>query len=181
VKVTEAGLPGLLLIEPQVYADERGFFLETWQKERYHQAGITAEFVQSNSARSSRGVLRGLHYQVRRPQGKLVQVTRGEVFDVAVDIRRSSPTFGKWKGVTLSEENHLQLFVPEGFAHGYCVLSDEADFAYLCTDYYSAPDDRGIRWDDPDIAINWPEGDRIISDKDKNLPLLKDIGDDSLK
>jgi dTDP-4-dehydrorhamnose 3,5-epimerase len=173
----DAGLPGLLLIEPQVHADERGHFLETWQKERYRAAGISAEFVQSNSARSARGVLRGLHYQLPHPQGKLVMVTRGAVFDVCVDVRRGSPTFGKWEGIVLSEENHLQLYVPEGFAHGYCVLSDVADFFYFCTDFYSAPDDRGIRWDDPEIGIDWPRGDYIISDKDGNLPLLKDAMD----
>jgi dTDP-4-dehydrorhamnose 3,5-epimerase len=175
VKVTETGLPGLLLVEPRVFGDERGFFLETWHAERYGKAGVEAAFVQGNRSRSARGVLRGLHYQLGRPQGKLVEVVRGEVFDVAVDIRRGSPTFGEWRGFTLSDGNHLQLYIPEGFAHGFCVLSETADFAYLCTDYYAPEEERGIRWDDPDLAIIWPEGAPTVSEKDRAYPFLKDM------
>lgn len=175
MKVSKGSLEGVLVVETKAFGDERGFFLETYHAERYAAAGIPARFVQSNFARSSKGVLRGLHYQLGRPQGKLVQVLRGEVFDVAVDLRAGSPTFGRWEGITLSSDNHRQFFVPEGFAHGYCVLSDSADFAYQCTDYYAPEEERGIRWDDPDIGIDWPEGERVVSAKDQVLPFLRDM------
>lgn len=178
MKVTEASLPGLLLIEPNVFGDDRGFFLETYHAERYRQVGITADFVQVNRSRSRGGVLRGLHYQLGRPQGKLVQVVRGKVYDVAVDIRRGSPTFGGWKGYHLTDANHYQLYIPEGFAHGFYVLSEVADFAYMCTDYYAPDEERGIRWDDPGIAIDWPGGEKIVSPKDRSYPFLKDMAGD---
>ncbi len=178
MKVTETSLAGLLLVETKSYGDERGFFLETYHADRYAAAGIPTRFVQSNFAHSRKGVLRGLHYQLGRPQAKLVQVLQGEVFDVAVDLRAGSPTFGRWEGITLSSGNHRQLFIPEGFAHGYYVLSDDADFAYQCTDYYAPEEERGIRWDDPDIGIDWPEGERIVSAKDRARPLLRDLPGD---
>ncbi len=175
MKVLETRLAGLLLIETKPHRDERGFFLETYNVDRYAAAGIPARFVQSNFVRSRKGVLRGLHYQLGRPQAKLVQVMQGTVFDVAVDLRASSPTFGHWEGVTLSSRSHLQIYIPEGFAHGYYVLTDSADFAYQCTDYYAPEEERGIRWDDPDIGIAWPEGERIVSAKDRDLPYLRDM------
>ena len=175
MKVTETGLSGLLLVEPKVFGDSRGFFLETWHRQRYGEAGIDEDFVQANRSRSRRGALRGLHYQLGRPQGKLVQVVTGEVFDVAVDIRRGSPTFGQWRGYTLSEENHLQLYIPPGYAHGFCVLSESADFSYLCTDYYAPGEERGVRWDDPDLAVAWPEGEKVVSEKDAAYPFLRDM------
>lgn len=174
MKTLATGLPGVILVELKAFEDERGAFMETWREDRYREAGIAVRFVQCNQARSRRGVLRGLHYQLGRQQAKLVWVTRGEVFDVAVDIRRGSPDFGRWYGAVLSETNRRQLFVPEGFAHGYCVLSEEADFLYLCSDYYLPAAERGVRWDDPELAIAWPEGDRIISAKDRALPPLQD-------
>jgi len=175
MKVIEEPLPGLLVIKPDVYKDERGFFLETWQEERYRDIGIEEDFVQDNWSRSTKGVLRGLHCQREYPQGKLVSVRRGEVFDVAVDIRPDSDTFGKWYGNQLSDQNHLQMYVPPGFAHGFCVLSDYVDFSYKCTDFYYPDDEAGIRWDDPNLNIDWPIFDPIISEKDKNLPLFESI------
>ena len=175
MKVIETSLPGLLLVETKAFGDERGFFLETYHVDRYAAAGIPSPFVQWNFAHSRKGVIRGLHYQLGSPQGKLVQVLQGEVFDVAVDLRASSPTFGRWEGFTLSSGNHHQLFVPEGFAHGYYVLSDSADFAYQCTDYYAPQEERGVRWDDPDIGIDWPERERLISPKDLAYPQLRDM------
>lgn len=173
MNVIATELPGLLIVEPKVFGDSRGFFFEGYHRERYRGAGIDAEFVQDNFSRSSRGTLRGLHYQLTRPQGKLVQVTRGEVYDVAVDLRRSSPTFGRAFGVVLSEENHRQLFVPPGFAHGFCVTSDVADFAYKCTDFYNPADERTLLWSDPALKISWPEVlPRILSPKDeRGVPL----------
>jgi dTDP-4-dehydrorhamnose 3,5-epimerase len=149
-------IPSVVLIRPRVFADERGYFLESWQKKRFEQAGIDASFVQDNLSRSSRGTLRGLHYQVHQAQGKLVWVSRGAVFDVAVDLRRSSPTLGQWVGEVLSDENHRMLWVPPGFAHGFLVLSEIADFVYKCTDYYAPASERAIRWDDRTLAIEWP-------------------------
>lgn len=146
----------VILIKPQVFGDDRGFFFESWQQERYAAAGISTRFVQDNHSRSVRHTLRGLHYQVGRMQGKLVRVSQGEVFDVAVDVRRSSPTFGHWVGARLSGENHHMLWIPEGFAHGFVVLSDSADFLYKCTDYWDAKAERSIRWDDSTIGIDWP-------------------------
>jgi len=177
VKVFQTGIKDCVVIEPSVFGDQRGFFLETFQASRYAElANINLPFVQDNHSRSTRGVLRGLHFQVRRPQGKLVRVVRGEVFDVAVDLRRDSPTFGLWHGVILNEENKRQFWVPPGFAHGFLVLSELADFEYKCTDYY-APDDEGvILWNDPDLAIDWPGGLEIqLSDKDASASGFKEF------
>ena len=149
-------LRDVVLVEPRVHGDERGFFMETWHRERFAQAGIDCQFVQDNHSRSVRGTLRGLHFQLNHVQGKLVRVTSGEVFDVAVDVRRSSPTFGHWEGVRLSAANRRSLWVPPGFAHGFLVLSDVADFVYKCTDYYDPESERAIRWDDPAIGVEWP-------------------------
>jgi len=173
VKVLETELPGVLIIEPVVFGDHRGFFLETFQAERYRQiAGITLPFVQDNHSRSARGVLRGLHAQGKHPQGKLVRVARGEVFDVAVDIDPDSPHYSQWIGVHLSDRNQRQLWIPPGYAHGFQVLSETADFEYKCTDYYAPDDEIGIRWDDPSIGIDWPLADPLISEKDRALPTL---------
>jgi dTDP-4-dehydrorhamnose 3,5-epimerase len=174
VKVVDTDLPGVKLIEPQMFGDERGFFLEAWNNRTFAQAGIDAAFVQDNHSRSARGVLRGLHYQMVRPQGKLVRVVAGRAFDVAVDIRRSSPHFGRWVGFELSAENKRMLWVPGGFAHGFLALEDDTDFLYKCTDYYAPKHDRSMRWDDPAIGIEWPLGglDPILSAKDMAAPLL---------
>jgi dTDP-4-dehydrorhamnose 3,5-epimerase len=174
MKILPASLEGLLIIEPRIFSDPRGFFVETYQKQRYSDAGIDCTFVQDNLSHSSRGVLRGLHYQLRHAQAKLVQVLSGVVYDVVVDIRRGSPTFGQWLGLELSQENGRQLFVPEGFAHGFCVLSDSADFVYKCTDYYTSDDEMGIHWDDPELNIDWPLSDPLISDKDHGYPRLSE-------
>ncbi len=157
MNIVETTLPGVLIIEPKVFGDARGFFLESWNQGTFAQAGLTMDFVQDNHSRSARGVLRGLHYQLENPQGKLVRVTQGAVYDVAVDVRRSSLHFGQWVGVELSADNHRMLWIPPGFAHGFLVLSETADFLYKCTTLYHPPSDRGIRWDDPDIGIVWPD------------------------
>lgn len=174
MKVTATALPGVMLIEPKVFGDDRGFFLESWNARVFAEAGLDLAFVQDNHSRSARGVLRGLHYQVEDPQGKLVRVTRGSVFDVAVDIRRSSPHFGRWVGYELSDSNHRMLYVPPGFAHGFLVLSDTADFVYKCTSFYAPAHDRGIRWSDPAIGISWPLTGKppLLSPKDAAAPLL---------
>jgi dTDP-4-dehydrorhamnose 3,5-epimerase len=156
VNIIETDLPDVLIIEPKVFGDDRGFFMETWNRERYAEAGIPTEFVQDNLSFSRKGVLRGLHFQDPNPQGKLVSVLQGEVFDVAVDVKRDSPTFGKWVGVNLSFENKRQLYVPEGFAHGFCVTSEFALFSYKCTDSYSPKKERILMWNDPDVGIDWP-------------------------
>lgn len=175
MKITNLNLSGALLIEPDVYTDERGFFLETWHEPRYRDNDFPdISFVQDNHSRSVRGVLRGLHYQSEFPQGKLVQVTYGRVFDVAVDIRVGSPDFGRWVGHELSDENHLQLWIPPGFAHGFCVLSESADLTYKCTEIYRSANDLGIIWNDERISIQWPIGDPLLSDKDRSLPSLSD-------
>jgi dTDP-4-dehydrorhamnose 3,5-epimerase len=169
VKVTPTAIPDVLLIEPVVRTDTRGFFVETWQQARYRGAGIDVEFAQDNHSRSLRGTLRGLHYQVERPQGKLVWVATGEVYDVSVDLRRRSATYGRWVGVALSADDYHQLWIPPGFAHGFYVLSDQADVIYKCTEPYLAPHDRTLRWDDPDLAIAWPlerGGAPRLSEKD---------------
>src|SRR5258708_37161015 len=158
LKVTETSLPGALLLQPRVHGDARGFFMETYHAERFRELGIDATFVQDNHSRSARGVVRGLHYQEPNPQGKLVRCTRGALFDVAVDIRRGSPTFGQWYAQELSDENKLILWIPHGFAHGFCALTAEADLVYKCTTLYDAPSHRSILWNDPDLAINWPDG-----------------------
>lgn len=174
MQVKETSLPGVLLIEPRVFHDPRGFFFESFQVERYREAGIREPFVQDNLSHSSRGVLRGLHYQLQHPQGKLVSVVMGEVFDVGVDIRQGSPTFGHWFGHILSDQNHCQMYIPPGFAHGFCVLSGTATFTYKCTDFYAAGDEYGIRWDDPSIGIDWPIDAPVLSEKDAQAPLLKE-------
>lgn len=181
MKIIETALPGVLLIEPRVFGDQRGFFLETWNRERYLDAGFPdVEFVQDNHSRSHKGVLRGLHTQVANPQGKLVQVVTGSVFDVAVDIRTGSPTFGQWVGYELNEENHRQLWIPPGFAHGFCVLSDVVDFTYKCTTLYAPGDEAGIVWNDADVGIEWPIDTPLLSDKDAILPCLADLPSNKL-
>jgi dTDP-4-dehydrorhamnose 3,5-epimerase len=174
--VTETTLPGVMLIEPKVFGDDRGFFLESWNAKSFAAAGLDLDFVQDNHSRSARGVLRGLHYQRKNPQGKLVRVTAGAVFDVAVDVRRSSPHFGQWVGVELSDANKRMLWVPPGFAHGFLVLSESADFLYKCTQLYDPTDDRSLRWNDPAIGIDWPLAGVIpaLSAKDAAAPLLTD-------
>jgi dTDP-4-dehydrorhamnose 3,5-epimerase len=175
VKVIQTSLPGLVLLEPVVFGDARGFFFETWNAERYAAQGLPSSFVQSNVSSSSKGVLRGLHYQWPRPQGKLVTVLQGEVYDVAVDIRRGSPTFGRWEAFILSGENRRQLWIPPGFAHGFAVLSDDALFNYLCTDVYVKEADASVRWNDADIAVDWPVSAPTLSSKDEQAPFLQDI------
>lgn len=175
MRVIETQLPGVLIIEPKVYCDQRGFFLETFQVERYKKAGIALPFVQDNHSRSQKGVLRGLHFQRTRPQGKLVSVSRGAVYDVAVDIDPESATCGQYVGVELTDRNHRQLWVPPGYAHGFCVLSDVADFQYKCTDLYCPEDEGGLLWNDPDVAVPWPIENPQLSAKDKNNPTLSEI------
>jgi len=177
MKVMPTAIPEVLILEPKVFGDERGFFMESFNQKVFDEAvGYHVDFVQDNHSRSSRGVLRGLHYQIQQPQGKLVRVATGTVFDVAVDIRRSSPTFGKWVGVELSAENHRQLWVPAGFAHGFLVLSEFADFLYKASDYYSPTHERGIRWNDSAVSVDWPECDSelVISSKDSDAAALED-------
>lgn len=173
MRILPTALPGVLLLEPDVFRDERGFLLETFRESWLRDAGIAAPLVQDNQSRSQRGVIRGLHYQRENPQGKLVRTARGRVFDVAVDVRRGSPHFGQWVGVVLDDIDHRQLWIPPGFAHGFCVLSDEADVAYKVTSYYHAASNTGIAWDDPAIGIAWPDaGTRLLSAKDRTLPRL---------
>ncbi len=172
MKVTETEFSEVFIIEPAIYTDERGYFLETWNMPRYRDAGMSANFVQDNLSFSTRGVLRGLHFQNPNGQGKLISTIRGEVFDVVVDVRVGSPTFGKWLGVSLSEENNRQIFIPPGFAHGFCVTSDAALFSYKCTDIYNPKTEISVLWNDPDIGIKWPVNEPIVSDKDSQaLPL----------
>jgi len=170
MKIIQTAIPEVLIIEPRVFTDERGFFFESFNRRRWcEQTGLQTEFVQENHSRSTKNVLRGLHYQIRQAQGKLVRVIVGEVFDVAVDIRKSSPTFGRWVGITLSADNKRQFWIPEGFAHGFVVLSEVAEFLYLTTDYYAPEHERAIRWDDPKLGIDWPlTGDPILSPKDRD-------------
>ncbi|KZC16089.1 dTDP-4-dehydrorhamnose 3,5-epimerase [Rhodanobacter sp. FW510-R12] len=175
MKVIETALPGALIIEPQVFGDARGFFYESYNKARWIEAGIDVNFVQSNVSRSASGVLRGLHYQWPNPQSKLVSVLEGEVYDVAVDIRRGSPTFGQSVGVMLTADNHRHFWVPEGFAHGFCVLSEFATFTYQCTALYDPKTDAGIRWNDAALGIDWPISEPLLSDKDGKTPLLADV------
>ena len=176
MKVINTKLKDCVIIEPNIFGDDRGFFLEIFQAERYSQlAGINLPFVQDNHSRSSRGVLRGLHFQKTKPQGKLVRVVRGEVYDVALDIRNGSPTFGQWEGIILSGENKRQFWVPPGFAHGFLVLSDTADFEYKCTDYYDPSDEGSILWNDPDLDIPWPLADPILSNKDASADRLVNL------
>lgn len=175
MKVVETDLPGVLILEPDRFGDERGFFQETWHHRRYADAGIPGPFVQDNLSLSAKGVLRGLHFQNPDAQGKLVYVLQGEVFDVAVDIRAGSPTFGKWTGTTLSAKNARQFYVPAGFAHGFCVTADRALFAYKCTDFYNPEAEVAIRWDDPEIGIEWPVAEPVVSKKDAAAPLLSEL------
>lgn len=175
MNVIPCDLDGVLLIEPKVFGDARGYFLETWNRRRYHDAGLAVEFVQDNVSFSRKGILRGLHFQNPNPQGKLLQVLQGEIFDVAVDLRRSSPTFGRWHGVTLSSENKRQFYVPPGFAHGFAVTSDTALVHYKCTELYSPADEATLAWDDPDVGISWPVSEPLLSDKDRRGWRLKDI------
>ena len=180
MKTIKTSIEGVLIFEPSVFGDERGFFMEAWVRDRYRDAGMDVEFVQDNVSSSSRGVLRGLHFQNPQSQGKLVQVLKGEVLDVAVDIRVGSPTFGRVETCLLSGENHRQFYVPTGFAHGFCVLSETALFLYKCTEFYSAQTEGGVLWSDPDLGIDWPVADPILSEKDAKLPHLKDIPKEKL-
>jgi dTDP-4-dehydrorhamnose 3,5-epimerase len=173
LNITKTDLPEVLLLEPIAFPDERGWFIETYHAEKFRQLGLPHEFVQDNHSYSRRGVIRGLHYQVEHPQGKLVRCTRGTILDVAVDIRRNSPTFGKWTAVELSAENRLMLWVPPRFAHGFSVLSDDADVLYKCTTVRHADSERGIRWNDPDLAIDWKVEHAVVSEKDTTAPLLR--------
>ena len=167
MRFIQTALPGVIVIEPDVHLDARGFFLETYHAAKYHDGGIDGPFVQDNSSRSVRGTLRGLHLQSRRPQGKLIRVTEGEIFDVAVDVRRGSPTFGRWVSVTLSASNFKQCYIPPGFAHGFCVVSDDAQVEYKCTDLYDPASEVGVAWNDPALAIPWPIADPQVSDRDR--------------
>lgn len=171
MKFVPSKIPDVVMIEPQVFGDQRGFFMETWNSRDFSEAGLELKFVQDNHSSSAQGILRGLHYQIKNPQGKLVRVVRGEVFDVAVDMRRSSPTFGEWVGVTLSEQNRRMLWVPPGFAHGFYVTSPTAEFVYKCTDLYAPEHERSLLWNDPDLAIDWPieaGAEPTLSEKDAN-------------
>ena len=180
MNVTETRLPGVVVVEPKVFGDERGFFMETWNAARYEEAGLPMRFVQDNLSFSARGVLRGLHFQNPQPQGKLVSVLRGEVFDVAVDIRAGSPTFGEWEGVILSSENKRQFYVPEGFAHGFLVTGEAALFFYKCTDYYAPAWEGTVLWNDPGIGIEWPIAEPIVSEKDRAAAPLNEMPEDAL-
>lgn len=180
MNVLTTSITGLLIIEPKVFGDHRGYFTETYHESRYRQAGVRCAFVQDNLSYSVKNTLRGLHFQIHRPQAKLVQVLSGEVFDVAVDLRRDSASFGQWEGIHLSSENMRQLFIPEGFAHGFCVLSETALFCYKCSDFYAPQDEGGVCWSDPDIGITWPVNAPIISEKDQRFPRLKDLSPDRL-
>lgn len=176
-KFNKTDIEGVYIIESQVFGDNRGYFLETYNKKDFDNAGLKYDFVQDNQSKSRKGVLRGLHFQKNHPQAKLVRVLEGEVFDVAVDLRKDSKTYGKWVGVVLSAENKKQFMIPRGFAHGFVVLSDEATFAYKCDDFYHPEDEGGIMWNDPEVNIKWPfEGEVILSEKDKKHPSLKDSG-----
>ena len=180
MNVVTTTLEGIAIIEPEVFDDSRGYFMETYQLNRYHNAGFRESFVQDNLSFSTKGTLRGLHFQIQRPQAKLVQAVTGEIFDVAVDIRPGSKSFGKWAGVLLSEQNKRQVFIPAGFAHGFCVLSPTAHFLYKCSEFYDPDDEGGIIWSDPAIGIGWPVEEPIISEKDRQFPPLSEIGPDQL-
>ncbi|MET0380042.1 MAG: dTDP-4-dehydrorhamnose 3,5-epimerase [Spongiibacteraceae bacterium] len=177
MNVITTDLPGVLILEPKVFGDSRGFFFESFQQQRYRDIGIELDFVQDNHSRSAQGVLRGLHFQIKKPQGKLVRVSRGEVLDVAADVNPASPTFGRHVAVLLSEDNHRQLWVPPGYAHGFVVLSESADFQYKCTDYYDPSDEGGIIWNDPTFAIDWRIPAPLLSAKDQQHPTLREHAD----
>jgi len=178
MEIIATSIEDVLIVKPDVFKDRRGFFLETYHSSRYRASGIDREFVQDNLSFSSKGTLRGLHFQKTQPQAKLVQVIQGEIFDVAVDIRPKAPSFGKWVGVTLSDQNKHQVFIPEGFAHGFCVISDTALFSYKCSNFYTPSDEGGILWSDPGIGIQWPFQNPIVSDKDQKYPALKELSPD---
>jgi dTDP-4-dehydrorhamnose 3,5-epimerase len=180
MNIIPTSLPGVLILEPSVFTDERGFFMEAFHKERYARLGVHASFVQDNLSCSTRSTLRGLHYQYPHSQAKLVQVVQGELYDVAVDIRRGSPNFGRWTGVFLTGENKRQLFIPEGFAHGFWVLSESAFCVYKCSDFYSPGNEGGVLWSDPDIGIDWPSGNPLLSKKDADYPRLGEIPPEDL-
>jgi dTDP-4-dehydrorhamnose 3,5-epimerase len=175
MRFLSTALPGVLIVEPDVHRDQRGFFLETYHEQKYREGGINVTFVQDNHSRSVRGTLRGMHAQRRRPQGKLVRVIEGEIFDVAVDIRRASPTFGRWVGVTLSAENFRQCYIPPGFAHGFCVTSESAQVEYKCTALYDPTDEIAFLWNDPAVGIRWPNAHPLLSARDRTAPLLRDL------
>ena len=182
MKKTETDIPGVFILEPNIFGDDRGFFMETYQKKVFSELGINTDFVQDNHSKSTQGVLRGLHYQLGKPQAKLVRVLQGEVYDVAVDIRVGSPTFGKWTSTILSEENKRSFFVPEGFAHGFYVLSETAEFEYKCSDYYAPSEERGVLWSDPGLNIDWPllDSNPILSQKDKQYTPLSSLSENEL-
>ncbi len=180
MKVIQSSLPGVCIIEPQVFGDHRGFFMESYQRQRYQELGIDATFVQDNVSFSVQNTLRGLHYQHPRGQAKLIQVLDGEIYDVAVDIRKGSPTYGQWFGVTISAKDKRQVYIPEGFAHGFCVLSKTALFSYKCSEYYLPEDEGGVLWNDPHIGIQWPIKTPILSDRDSNFTGLTEISEDRL-
>ncbi|TVQ11139.1 MAG: dTDP-4-dehydrorhamnose 3,5-epimerase [Balneolaceae bacterium] len=180
MQFVKTDIPDVIVIKPKVFSDQRGFFAESYRKSYYRENGIDHDFVQDNLSRSSRGTIRGLHYQLINPQAKLVSVTRGRVLDVVVDVRKGSPTFGRYVAEELTSENKWMLYVPVGLAHGFCVLSDEADFYYKCSDYYNPDGERGIAWNDPDIGIKWPVTDPVLSDRDRQLPRLKDMDERDL-
>ena len=180
MKVHSTRLAGVLIIEPSIFSDKRGHFLEIYQAKRYSQHGITKPFVQDNISFSTKGVLRGLHYQLKYPQAKLVMVAEGAIYDVAVDIRRGSPTFGRWVGIRLTSHDRTQIYIPEGFAHGFCVIGDRATVIYKCTDYYYPEDERGIIWNDPCLAIRWPIDNPVVSEKDASYPSLDKISEKDL-
>jgi dTDP-4-dehydrorhamnose 3,5-epimerase len=180
LKITPTDLPEVLLVEPDVHRDTRGFFVETWHAAKYAEAGLDVGFVQDNHSRSQRGTLRGLHAQLAKPQGKLIRVSVGEIFDVAVDIRHGSPNFGRYVGVVLSADNFRQLWIPEGFAHGFCVISETAELQYKCTDFYDPASELAIAWDDPEIGIRWPADAPLLSAKDRNAPRLSDCAPELL-
>ena len=180
MEITPMRIPEVLLIKPRVFSDDRGCFLEVYRLDCFLDRGISSRFVQDNVSFSGRNVLRGLHYQLGQPQGKLIMVMQGEIFDVAVDIRRGSPNFGQWVSAVISSENHHQLYVPEGFAHGFCVMSNTATVLYKCTEFYAPMEERGIRWDDPLLAIDWPTATPVLSDKDSVYPILSGLLSESL-
>jgi dTDP-4-dehydrorhamnose 3,5-epimerase len=177
VKFVPTALPEVVRVEPDVHRDARGFFVETWRADRWGAGGVAGPFVQDNHSRSRAGTVRGLHAQRQRPQGKLVRVVHGEIWDVAVDVRRGSPSFGRWVAETLSAENFAQLWIPPGFAHGFAVLSDQAEFVYKCTDYYDPTDELRIAWNDPTLAIPWPVAEPLLSEPDRRAPTLAELGD----
>jgi dTDP-4-dehydrorhamnose 3,5-epimerase len=177
MEIIKTSIPEVIVFVPPVFSDSRGYFLETYQQQKYKAAGIPKPFVQDNQSYSTKNVLRGLHFQLRHPQGKLVRVIHGTVFDVAIDMRKNSPTFGKWHGEILSAENKRQMYVPENFAHGFCVLSDSAEFVYKCTDFYVPGDEVGLIWNDPQVGVKWPIEQPILSEKDAVLPSWADVLD----